>query len=145
MANTPDSVDVYVGNTIRARRRLAGVSQERLAEACGVTFQQVQKYERGANRVSCSMLSRIAQHLNAPPGSFFPPLDDEGLVAGLGPVDELAAAAGGYRLARFYLALPPEVRPSLVRVAEAMSDALAEEPGSSYVSGADPALERHVA
>ena len=58
------------------RRRLAGVSQEKLAEALGLTFQQVQKYERGANRVSASKLYEIAAALQTPVGFFFEGLAD---------------------------------------------------------------------
>ena len=60
----PNPVDVEVGARIRARRRALRLSQSQLAEALGITFQQVQKYERGANRVSASMLVGIAQVLS---------------------------------------------------------------------------------
>jgi transcriptional regulator with XRE-family HTH domain len=72
MAEQPDPVDRHVGQMIRARRKMAGVSQEGLAKAAGVTFQQVQKYERGDNRVSASRLAKIAGFLNAPVAAFFP-------------------------------------------------------------------------
>ncbi len=62
----PNPVDIHVGTRVRLRRKQLGVSQERLAEALGLTFQQVQKYERGANRISASMLQRIARHLGVP-------------------------------------------------------------------------------
>ncbi len=59
----PDPIDIAVGHRIRVRRKWLGVSQSVLAEHLGVSFQQVQKYERGANRVSASMLVRVAQKL----------------------------------------------------------------------------------
>lgn len=59
----PDPIDMDVGVRIRTRRRSTGLSQTQLAEALGITFQQVQKYERGANRVSASMLVKIAAKL----------------------------------------------------------------------------------
>jgi transcriptional regulator with XRE-family HTH domain len=59
----PDPIDVAVGARIRIRRRWLGFSQTQLATALGITFQQVQKYERGANRVSASMLVKIASKL----------------------------------------------------------------------------------
>ena len=59
----PDPIDVAVGARIRIRRRWLGFSQTQLATALGITFQQVQKYERGANRVSASMLVKIAAKL----------------------------------------------------------------------------------
>jgi transcriptional regulator with XRE-family HTH domain len=60
----PDPIDIAVGHRIRVRRKWLGVSQSSLAEHLGVSFQQVQKYERGANRVSASMLVKIAQKLD---------------------------------------------------------------------------------
>jgi transcriptional regulator with XRE-family HTH domain len=59
----PDPIDIAVGGRVRTRRRATGLSQTQLAEALGITFQQVQKYERGANRVSASMLVKIAAKL----------------------------------------------------------------------------------
>ena len=67
----PNPVDLHVGGRIRMRRKLLGVSQEKLAEALGLTFQQVQKYERGANRVSASKLFEIAKALQTPVAFFF--------------------------------------------------------------------------
>jgi transcriptional regulator with XRE-family HTH domain len=73
---SPNPVDLHVGARVRMRRRLAGVSQEKLAEALGLTFQQVQKYERGANRVSASKLYEIAAALQTPVAFFFEGLAD---------------------------------------------------------------------
>lgn len=64
----PDPIDIAVGHRIRVRRKWLGISQSALAEHLGVSFQQVQKYERGANRVSASMLVRIAQRLETTVG-----------------------------------------------------------------------------
>ena len=60
----PNPIDVHVGSRIRLRRTLLGMSQERLAEAIGLTFQQVQKYERGANRVGSSRLFDLSRVLD---------------------------------------------------------------------------------
>ncbi len=67
----PDPVDVHVGKRLRLRRTLAGLSQEQLAGAVGVTFQQIQKYERGSNRISASRLYDVARVLGAEIGFFF--------------------------------------------------------------------------
>jgi transcriptional regulator with XRE-family HTH domain len=67
----PNPIDVHVGNRIRLRRTLLGMSQERLAEAIGLTFQQVQKYERGSNRVSSSRLFDLTRVLDVPISYFF--------------------------------------------------------------------------
>jgi transcriptional regulator with XRE-family HTH domain len=75
-ARNPSPVDLHVGARIRMRRKLIGMSQEQLAEALGLTFQQVQKYERGANRVSASKLYETAKTLRTPIGYFFDGLAD---------------------------------------------------------------------
>lgn len=72
MAKIPDPIDVEVGGKIKAQRRLVGMSQYTLAARLGVTFQQVQKYEKGTNRVSSSRLAVIAQTFGVPPAYFFP-------------------------------------------------------------------------
>ena len=74
---TPDPIDVHVGAKIRVRRKQLGMSQSALAESLGLTFQQVQKYERGANRVSASMLFKTSQKLEAPVSYFFEGLDGQ--------------------------------------------------------------------
>jgi len=99
-----DPVDVSVGARIRLFRKLRGLSQQALAESAGVTFQQIQKYERGANRVSASMLSRIAGALNTPVSELFGESAN-----GHGAVDELAAMLaqpGAIELLRAYANLP---------------------------------------
>lgn len=68
---TPTDIDTHVGQRIRVRRSLLGLSQEKLAEALGITFQQVQKYERGTNRVSASRLHELSKALSVPVSFFF--------------------------------------------------------------------------
>ncbi len=72
MAKIPDPIDVEVGGKIKAQRRLVGMSQNTLADRLGVTFQQIQKYEKGTNRVSSSRLAMIAETFGVPPAYFFP-------------------------------------------------------------------------
>ncbi len=67
----PNPIDVHVGARIRLRRTLLGMSQEKLADAIGLTFQQVQKYERGANRVGSSRLFDLCKVLDVPISYFF--------------------------------------------------------------------------
>jgi transcriptional regulator with XRE-family HTH domain len=67
----PHPIDRHVGLRIRMRRKELGITQEKLAQALGLTFQQVQKYERGANRVSASKLWEVARALQAPVGYFY--------------------------------------------------------------------------
>jgi transcriptional regulator with XRE-family HTH domain len=70
-------VDAYVGSRICLRRVMLGLSQTRLAEALGITFQQVQKYERGVNRVSASRLFKISYVLDMPVSYFFDDMPDD--------------------------------------------------------------------
>jgi transcriptional regulator with XRE-family HTH domain len=71
MNRLPNPIDVHVGSRIRLRRSIAGLSQEQLADGLGLTFQQVQKYEKGINRVSASRLQHISEVLEVPISFFF--------------------------------------------------------------------------
>jgi transcriptional regulator with XRE-family HTH domain len=84
MAN---AIDLHVGKRLRRRRRLLGLTQQQLAESIGIRFQQIQKYECGANRVTASRLYELAVSLNVPVNYFF-----EGLNIGQNPGDGLAPA-----------------------------------------------------
>jgi transcriptional regulator with XRE-family HTH domain len=88
---SPNAVDSHVGSRIRARRRELHISQERLAEALGLTFQQVQKYEKAANRVSASKLFEIAAALRTSVSFFF-----EGLATEPGEVGGVAEEGGEF-------------------------------------------------
>src|ERR1051326_1486663 len=72
---TPSPVDVRVGAWLRLRRNMLGLSQEKLGEAIGLTFQQVQKYERGANRIGASRLHELSRVLDVPVSFFFDDTD----------------------------------------------------------------------
>jgi len=75
-ATGPNPIDRHVGLRIRMRRKQLGISQERLAESIGLTFQQVQKYERAANRVSASKLWEMSRALSIDVGFFYQGLGD---------------------------------------------------------------------
>ncbi len=66
-----DDIDLHLGKRLRRRRRLLGLTQQQLAGACGVRFQQIQKYECGANRISAARLWQLAEALEVPVGYFF--------------------------------------------------------------------------
>ena len=68
---SPNPVDIHVGSRVRIRRKVLKMSQEKLGDSLGVTFQQVQKYERGSNRVGASRLFRMAQVMDVPVQYFF--------------------------------------------------------------------------
>ncbi len=79
----PNPIDIHVGQRLRLRRTLLGLSQETLGEAVGITFQQLQKYERGANRISASRLFNLSQVLGVPVTFFFDdlPAHEEALLS----------------------------------------------------------------
>lgn len=81
VTKSPNPVDRYVGTRVRMRRMLIGMSQEKLGEALGITFQQIQKYEKGMNRISASRLQQTARVLGVPIDYFYegaPQFDSEG-------------------------------------------------------------------
>ena len=73
----PNPIDVHVGSRVRLRRTLKGMSQEKLGEAIGLTFQQVQKYERGANRIGASRLYDLSRVLDVPVSFFFDDMTED--------------------------------------------------------------------
>ena len=118
-------VDVHVGKRIRQRRWLVGMTQQKLAEAVGIKFQQIQKYETGANRVSASRLWDIADALEVDVSFFF-----EGLKSGAesdqGKSDAIPADMMGDKeamdLVRSYYAIPENQRRRLFELARVLSD-----------------------
>jgi len=73
----PHPVDIHVGSKVRQRRTLLGLSQEKLGEAVGLTFQQIQKYERGANRIGSSRLFDLSRVLDVPVSYFFEDIPEQ--------------------------------------------------------------------
>jgi transcriptional regulator with XRE-family HTH domain len=114
MTKVPHPVDVHVGKRLRTLRCLAGLSQVELAGSVAITFQQLQKYESGANRVSASRLWEFAQVLHAPVESFFPsPNVDTG---DLPPIDDPAFL----QWMRLYRDTPEEGRRLLSKLAKVL-------------------------
>ena len=102
----PDPVDVYVGAQVFKRRQELGLNQSDLGRALGLTFQQVQKYEKGTNRISASKLHKIAETLSAPVEWFFP-VRGEAVAA---PMVNKVEAEVITRLRRFLSTYPAEAR-----------------------------------
>lgn len=121
MSDSPDPIDVQVGARIRLQRKAKGISQTTLADALGVTFQQVQKYERGTNRVSASMLVRAAKALDASVAQLFGEDDPSLAESGMAP---LLMVPGALELLQAYARLPERrLRKSLVTLVEEMAGA----------------------
>ena len=108
----PSPIDIHVGGRIRLRRTLLQMSQERLGDALGLTFQQVQKYERGANRVGASRLFNLSRVLDVPVGFFFddmPAAYGTGAAIGAGGGTMPAMAMGGFAEAQEGFGAPDDL------------------------------------
>ena len=117
-------VDVHVGKRVRHRRWLVGMTQQQLAEQVGIKFQQIQKYETGANRVSASRLWDIAAALDVQISFFFDGLDnDESGASGDSSVPaDLMGDKEALELVRSYYAIPENQRRRLFDLARVLSD-----------------------
>ncbi|WP_278922636.1 MULTISPECIES: helix-turn-helix domain-containing protein [Pseudophaeobacter] len=117
-------VDVHVGKRIRHRRWLIGKTQQQLAEQVGIKFQQIQKYETGANRVSASRLWDISDAMGVPVSFFFEGLEEEGKTGVSSSVpDDLMGDKEALDLVRSYYAIPENQRRRLFELARVLSDA----------------------
>ncbi len=117
-------VDVHVGKRVRHRRWLIGMTQQQLAEQVGIKFQQIQKYETGANRVSASRLWDIAEALEVPVSFFFEGLEEDHkneAENSMLPAD-LMGDKEALDLVRSYYAIPENQRRRLFELARVLSD-----------------------
>ena len=115
-------VDVHVGKRIRHRRWLVGMTQQQLAESVGIKFQQIQKYETGANRVSASRLWDIADALDVPVGFFFEGLAGEDAKPASKVPADIMGDKEALDLVRSYYAIPEAQRRRLFELARVLSD-----------------------
>jgi transcriptional regulator with XRE-family HTH domain len=126
----PNPIDIHVGSRIRLRRTMLGMSQEKLGESLGITFQQIQKYEKGTNRVGASRLQNISQILNVPVSFFFEDAPGDG--GGTGPgmaeasssnyVVDFLSSSEGLQLNRAFVKISdPKVRRKLVDLVKALA------------------------
>ena len=117
-------VDLHVGKRIRQRRWLVGMTQQQLAEQVGIKFQQIQKYETGANRVSASRLWDISEAMDVPVNFFFEGIEQE--VAAAGSSESVPADLMGDKealdLVRSYYSIPENQRRRLFDLARVPSD-----------------------
>ncbi|WP_296065795.1 helix-turn-helix domain-containing protein [uncultured Agrobacterium sp.] len=126
----PNPIDIHVGSRIRLRRTMLGMSQEKLGESLGITFQQIQKYEKGTNRVGASRLQNISAILNVPVSFFFEdaPGDQPGGTPGMAEasssnyVVDFLSSAEGLQLNRAFVKIAdPKVRRRLVDLVKALA------------------------
>ena len=121
-SDVPHPVDVHVGNKLRLRRRLLGMSQAAVAGQVGISFQQLQKYESGSNRVGASRLYQLAQVLGVAPSAFFQGLagEDGGQESTVGAIE-----SEGLRVAAGWQAIPDErLRKAIAAVVSASRNAI---------------------
>jgi transcriptional regulator with XRE-family HTH domain len=111
----PNPIDKHVGSRVRMRRMMLGMSQEKLGDALSLTFQQVQKYEKGTNRIGASRLQQISQILQVPVAFFFegaPILSEGAVTAGLQEapspayVSDFLATSDGLSLTKAFMRIP---------------------------------------
>ena len=122
----PNPVDKYVGSRVRMRRIMLGMSQEKLGEALGLTFQQVQKYEKGTNRVGASRIQQISEILQVPVSFLFEggpsgTVNAEGMAEGPSPsyVSDFLATSEGLALTRAFTRISDaKLRRSIVELVE---------------------------
>jgi transcriptional regulator with XRE-family HTH domain len=125
-AKTPDPVDKYVGSRVRMRRIMLNMSQEKLGDALGLTFQQVQKYEKGTNRIGASRLHQIADVLQIPVSFLFEggptgsaSLDGTGEAPSPAYVSDFLATSEGLALTRAFTKISDaKLRRSIVDLVE---------------------------
>lgn len=126
-AKRPNPTDVYVGSRVRMRRKMLGLSQEKLGEKLGITFQQIQKYEKGTNRVGASRLQAMADAMEVPVSYFFPDSAD-GAPGGLHEESanfmmDFMSTSEGLDLSRAFTRIrSPKVRRKVVELVRAMAD-----------------------
>jgi transcriptional regulator with XRE-family HTH domain len=123
---SPDQVDAHVGQRIKMRRMALKMSQSDLGKSCGVTFQQIQKYEKGNSRVSASRLQQVSQRLKVPVSFFFDGLPSKGTKKKYAPEDlaqQLLVTRDGNELAKAFMSISNKaLRRSIVAAVEAIAD-----------------------
>jgi transcriptional regulator with XRE-family HTH domain len=128
-AKAPNPTDKHVGARVRMRRLMLSMSQEKLGKALGITFQQIQKYEKGTNRIGASRLQQIAHILEVPISFFFDgaPMAkgawNASAAAAPDDVTELLSTSVGLALASAFMRIKnPQIRRSIVRLIEGISE-----------------------
>jgi len=137
---SPNPIDTHVGSRVRLRRTMMSMSQERLGEALGITFQQIQKYEKGTNRIGASRMQQISAALKVPVSFFFEdaPVQSGTVVTGMSEagatsyVVDFLSSPEGIQLNRAFVRITnPAVRRKVVELVKTLADETGvEEKGS---------------
>ncbi len=127
----PNPIDIHVGSRVRLRRTMLGMSQEKLGEHLGITFQQIQKYEKGTNRIGASRLQHIARVLKTPVAFFFEDAPGSSTPAQKGFAEgdptnyvvDFLSSSDGLQLNRAFVKIKdPKVRRKIVEMVRALAN-----------------------
>lgn len=120
----PNPVDIHIGSRVRLRRQLLGISQEELGKTLSISFQQVQKYEKGTNRIGGSRMQQIAIALRVPVAHFYeglPSINSDDANEADAAFAKFATDNGAYRLIKAFVSLDSNLRRAVIANAEALA------------------------
>ena len=129
--STPNPIDIHVGARVRLRRNMLGLSQEKLGESLGITFQQIQKYEKGTNRIGASRLQQLSEILKTPISFFFDdiPHTSGNTASGLSESDspnyivDFLSSSEGLQLNKAFANIKdPKVRKKIIDLVRSLAD-----------------------
>lgn len=127
----PNPIDIHVGTRVRLRRTMLGLSQEKLGDSLGITFQQIQKYEKGSNRIGASRLQKLSEILKTPISFFFEdaPSSEKTMVGGLSEADspnylvDFLSTSEGLQLNKAFANIKdPKVRKKIIDLVCSLAD-----------------------
>jgi len=126
---TPNPIDIHVGSRVRLRRTMQGMSQEKLGDALGITFQQIQKYEKGSNRIGASRMQQISEALKVPVAFFFEDAPVPGAATGMAEagatsyVVDFLGSPDGIQLNRAFVRITnPAIRRKVIDMVRVLAD-----------------------
>lgn len=127
----PNPIDIHVGTRVRLRRTMLGLSQEKLGDSLGITFQQIQKYEKGSNRIGASRLQKLSEILKTPISFFFEdaPSSSQNMVGGMSESDspnyviDFLSSSEGLQLNKAFANIKdPKVRKKIIDLVRSLAD-----------------------
>lgn len=127
----PNPIDIHVGTRVRLRRTMLGLSQEKLGDSLGITFQQIQKYEKGSNRIGASRLQKLSEILKTPISFFFEdaPGAEKATLSGMSEVDspnyvvDFLSTSEGLQLYKAFINIKdPKVRKKVIELVRSLAD-----------------------
>ncbi len=133
---TPNPIDIHVGSRVRLRRTMQGLSQEKLGDALGITFQQIQKYEKGTNRIGASRMQQISTTLKVPVSFFFEdaptpsgtPASGMAEASSTSYVVDFLSSPEGIQLNRAFVRITnPSIRRKVIDLVRTLADEIGED------------------